>query len=58
LFTPQVIRQHAVFVAASGYADDPVMAKPTDYGFTDRIIKLFKKAELSELLNRVFAGKK
>jgi CheY-like chemotaxis protein len=40
-----------VFVA-SGYADDPVMKNPTDYGFTASICKPFKKSELSEMLNR------
>ena len=38
-----------VFVA-SGYADDPVMRNPVDYGFTGSIGKPFTIAELSELL--------
>ncbi len=37
-----------VFVA-SGYAEDPVMAHPSDHGFTASISKPFRKAELVEL---------
>ena len=39
-----------VFVA-SGYADDPVMKNPADYGFTASISKPFTIAELSEMLS-------
>jgi two-component system CheB/CheR fusion protein len=38
-----------VFVA-SGYADDPVMKNPADYGFTASICKPFRKTELVEML--------
>lgn len=37
---------------ASGYADDPVVKNPTEYGFTASICKPFKRAELSEMLNK------
>jgi signal transduction histidine kinase/ActR/RegA family two-component response regulator len=40
-----------VFVS-SGYADDPVMAYPERYGFTDSICKPFTINEIIELLNR------
>jgi PAS domain S-box-containing protein len=40
-----------VFVA-SGYADDPVMANPSHYGFTASICKPFRKKELIEMLSR------
>jgi CheY-like chemotaxis protein len=39
-----------VFVA-SGYADDPVMAQPEQYGFTGSIAKPFSSRDVSELLN-------
>jgi PAS domain S-box-containing protein len=39
-----------VFVA-SGYADDPAIAVPHQYGFTGSITKPFTSIELSELLN-------
>jgi DNA-binding NtrC family response regulator len=39
-----------VFVS-SGYADDPVMANPGQYGFTDSICKPFTINEIIELLN-------
>ena len=39
-----------VFVA-SGYAEDPVMKDPTNYGFTASICKPFTKSELMEMLN-------
>jgi PAS domain S-box-containing protein len=40
-----------VFVA-SGYAEDPVMQSPSDYGFTGSICKPFMKKELVELLSK------
>ena len=40
-----------VFVA-SGYADDPVMQNPSEYGFTASICKPFTKKELVEMLSR------
>lgn len=40
-----------VFVA-SGYADDPVMAQPKEYGFTGSITKPFTSKEVSDLLHR------
>jgi PAS domain S-box-containing protein len=39
-----------IFVS-SGYADDPVMANPADYGFTASISKPFTLAELAAVLN-------
>jgi PAS domain S-box-containing protein len=51
------INPRAVIIAASGYSEDPIMAKPGDHGFTDKIIKPFRKPELSELFERLF-GKK
>jgi CheY-like chemotaxis protein len=41
----------ALFVT-SGYAEDPVMAKPTDFGFNASLRKPFEKSELSELLEK------
>ncbi|MBF0498860.1 MAG: response regulator [Candidatus Riflebacteria bacterium] len=38
--------------ASSGYSDDPVMARPTEFGFTDSIRKPYRKDELIEILNR------
>lgn len=40
-----------VFVS-SGYADDPVMANPKEYGFTESIVKPFRLKELIEVLNK------
>lgn len=37
---------------ASGYADDPVMKNPGEYGFMASICKPFRKSELSEMLNK------
>jgi CheY-like chemotaxis protein len=39
-------------LVSSGYADDPVMAEPARYGFTDSICKPFTINELIEMLNR------
>lgn len=43
------IKAEAIFFAASGYSENPVMAKPTEHSFTDSIVKPFKKTELSKL---------
>jgi PAS domain S-box-containing protein len=54
----QAIRKadgNAILIAASGYADDPVMANPRGHGFTDRIVKPFLRRDLEELLDRVFS---
>jgi two-component system cell cycle sensor histidine kinase/response regulator CckA len=40
-----------VFVA-SGYADDPVMQNPSEYGFSASIRKPFMKNELAEMLSK------
>jgi len=40
-----------VFVS-SGYAEDPVMTSPKDYGFTGSICKPFTKSDLARLLNK------
>lgn len=40
-----------VFVA-SGYADDPVVANPSEYGFAASICKPLKKSELATMLNQ------
>jgi two-component system cell cycle sensor histidine kinase/response regulator CckA len=41
----------AVF-ASSGFSEDPIMAYPTEFGFTDSIRKPFKKNELAEMLDK------
>jgi PAS domain S-box-containing protein len=46
-----------IFVA-SGYADDPVVKNPMEYGFTASICKPFRKKELSEMLNKYLKPKK
>jgi len=43
---------------ASGYADDPVMKNPLEYGFMASICKPFRKSELSEMLNKYMKPKK
>jgi two-component system, cell cycle sensor histidine kinase and response regulator CckA len=35
---------------ASGYANDPVMKNPDQYGFTASISKPFRKVELAKML--------
>ncbi|MCU0236524.1 MAG: PAS domain-containing protein [Acidobacteria bacterium] len=42
-------RDIPVFVA-SGYASDPILARPQDYGFTDSIAKPFTRKGLIEIL--------
>ncbi|MGA2763918.1 MAG: PAS domain S-box protein [Spirochaetia bacterium] len=53
------IRKHdqkvPLFVS-SGYAGDPIIARPEEYGFTASISKPFKLAELAEMLEKHMAG--
>lgn len=44
-------------IIASGYADDPVMAKPKQFGFTYSIRKPFNMLELSELVKKIVTKK-
>lgn len=39
-------------IVSSGYSEDPVMAHPQKYGFTDSLNKPFRKSELADLLTR------
>ena len=38
-------------IVSSGYADDPIMANPQEYGFTASIKKPFTTIELAGVLN-------
>jgi two-component system cell cycle sensor histidine kinase/response regulator CckA len=46
-----------VFVA-SGYADDPIIKNPHEYGFTASISKPFSKADLARMLEKYMGNKK
>ncbi len=46
------ISQSVPVFVASGYASDPIIANPGNYGFTASLCKPFRKAELTDLLNR------
>lgn len=41
-------------IASSGYTDNPVMAEPGRYGFAGRLIKPYRKSELSKLMQTLF----
>ncbi len=45
-----------IFVT-SGYANDPIMIKPIEYGFTASISKPFRQSDLSEMLNKYMKPK-
>jgi DNA-binding NtrC family response regulator len=47
----------AVVVASSGYSNDPIIARPRDFGFSDSIAKPFQMKQLMELVVRCL-GKK
>jgi PAS domain S-box-containing protein len=49
----KAINPAAIIVASSGYSEDPVISNPTAYGFTDSIIKPYRKDELVELMMRL-----
>lgn len=42
-----------VIIVSSGYSEDPVISNPIGHGFTDRIIKPYRRNELKELMMRV-----
>jgi two-component system, cell cycle sensor histidine kinase and response regulator CckA len=44
--------------ASSGFSEDPVMARPTEFGFTDSIRKPFRKNDLAQMLNKHFTTQK
>lgn len=43
---------HIPAFVASGYADDPIMKNPADYGFTASISKPFQRSELAAILEK------
>jgi CheY-like chemotaxis protein len=48
------INSNSIIIVSSGYSEDPVISNPTENGFTDRIIKPYRKEDLSALMIRVF----
>lgn len=46
------ISQDVPVFVSSGYAEDPVMANPKEYGFTASICKPFKKSDLMQMLKQ------
>jgi CheY-like chemotaxis protein len=52
----KLCQETPVFVA-SGYAEDPVMSKPKEHGFTASICKPFKLDELTEMLDKHIKSK-
>jgi PAS domain S-box-containing protein len=51
------IDQNLLTFVSSGYSEDPVMANPAEYGFTDRLVKPFTRTELAEMLDRHITSK-
>lgn len=46
------INPDIVAFVSSGYNDDPIMAHPESYGFTDKISKPFRRSDLQKLMER------
>ena len=44
-------------IVSSGYANDPVLASPEDYGFKGRIRKPVDLDDLAETVQRVLGGR-
>ena len=44
-------------IASSGYSDDPIMAAPSLFGFSDKIRKPYRKEDLTRVLARVLPEK-
>lgn len=47
------INPNSIIIASSGYSEDIIISTPTQHKFTDKIIKPYRKNELSDLLTRV-----
>lgn len=43
-------------VVSSGYADDPIVSNPEQYGFVQAVVKPFTVGDLEEALDRVMPG--
>ena len=43
---------HTRLLAASGYSEDPVIANPAAFGFSDSIVKPFSYADLGEIIRK------
>jgi PAS domain S-box-containing protein len=48
----RAINPSSIIIASSGYSEDPVISNPIEHGFTDRIIKPYRKDELVDLMIR------
>lgn len=46
------INRSVVAIVSSGYSDDPIMENPANYGFTDKLEKPFRKADLEKLVKK------
>ncbi len=47
------INPESVIIVSSGYSEDPVISDPVKHGFTDMIVKPFRKADLTDVMKRV-----
>ena len=47
------INPTAIIIASSGYSEDIIISNPNAYKFTDKIIKPYRKRDLSELLKKI-----
>ena len=47
------LNPQAIMIASSGYSNDPIMANPRQYGFTESIAKPYKLKELAATIARV-----
>ncbi len=52
------IMPNLIIIASSGYANDPVLAKPTEYGFDGCIPKPYTSEELSALVGRLLKNRR
>jgi two-component system cell cycle sensor histidine kinase/response regulator CckA len=41
-------------IVSSGYSDDPVIARPAEYGFSGRLIKPYRRDDMAQLFNSLF----
>ncbi len=50
------IDPNVIAIVSSGYGDDPVLARPAEYGFKGIVLKPYKLADLAGALKQALAG--
>jgi CheY-like chemotaxis protein len=53
----RAIDRSIVLIASSGYSEDPVMARPAEFGFDAVLAKPYQQDDLARVLQETFAAR-